>query len=113
MLFWGDAVGMRQLRDWLRSVKAPDALAFESLCTSIDGNEIAIKAVAHERDAGMRFGRDGLEWSLQPVLAEDFADKLDVLASSVSGHQYLDARGNDIAVEVSIGEYPESLHPDR
>jgi hypothetical protein len=61
----------------------------------------------------MRFGRGGLEWSVQPVLAEDFADKLDVLASSVSGHQYLDVRGNDIAVEVSIGEYPEILHPDR
>ena len=112
VLFWGDAVGMRQLRDWLRSVTAPDVLAFESLCASVDGNEIAIKVVAHERDAGMRFGRDGLEWSLQPVLAEDFADKLDVLASSASGHQYLDARGNDIAVEVSMGEHPETLHPD-
>lgn len=60
VLFWGDAVGMRQLRDWLRSVTAPDVLAFESLCASVDGNEIAIKVVAHERDAGMRFGRDGL-----------------------------------------------------
>jgi hypothetical protein len=111
VLFWEDAKGMRQSRDWLRSAGAPDALAFETLCTPADGNEITIKAVPHERDAGMRFGRDGLEWSLQLALAEDFADKVDVLASSVSGHQYLDARGNDIAVEVSIGEYPETDPP--
>jgi hypothetical protein len=104
---------MRRLRDWLRSVSAPDTLAFGALCTSVDGKKITIKAVSDEGDAGMRFGCNGLEWSLQPALAEDFADKLDVLASSVSGHQYLDARGNDIAVEVSIGEYAETLHPDR
>jgi hypothetical protein len=113
VLFWGDANGLRGLRDWLRSVSAPDALAFEALCTSVDGKKIRIKAVPDEGDAGMRFGCNDLEWSLQPALAEDFADKLDVLASSVSRHQYLDARGNDIAVEVSIGEYPETLHPDR
>jgi hypothetical protein len=35
-----------------------------------------------------------------------------VLASCVAGHQYLDAYDGDIAVEVSTGEYPESLHPD-
>jgi len=33
----------------------------------------------------MGFVRNGLEWRLRPDLAEDFAEKIDVLASSVSG----------------------------
>jgi hypothetical protein len=79
----------------------------------VDGKEITIIAVSDAGDAGMRLVRNELEWRLQPELAEDFADKVDVLTSSASGHQYLDARGNDITVMVSIGEYPESFHPVR
>jgi hypothetical protein len=60
----------------------------------------------------MHVVRNGLERRLQPGLAEEFSDKIDVLTSSVSGHQYLDAQGNEITVEVSIGEYPEILRPD-
>jgi hypothetical protein len=114
VLFWGDESGMRELRDFLRgSWAAPNALAFETFCTSVDGRKITIRAVSDAGDAGMHFVRNGLEWRLQPELAEDFADKVDVLGSSASGHQYLDARGSDITVVVSIGEYPEAFHPVR
>ena len=113
ILLWGDATGMRKLRDFLRSAwAAPNAPALEAFCDSVDGRKITIRAVSDSGNTGMRFARNDLEWRLQPELAEDFADKIDVLASSLSGHQYLDARGSDITVEVSIGEYPETLHPD-
>lgn len=113
VLFWGDADDIRQLQGWLRSIGASDALTLKAFCTSVDGNEITSEVVAREEDAGMRLGSKGLEWSVQPALAGDFAEMLDGLASGASGHQYLDARGNDVAVEVSVGEYPETLHPDR
>jgi hypothetical protein len=80
---------------------------------SVDGNEITRAVAPREKDAGMRFGSKGLEWSVHPALAEHFAEMLDSLASGASGHQYLDAHGNDVAVEVSVGEYPDTLHPDR
>ena len=84
----------------------------DRFCEAVDGRMIAVSAVPDERDTGMRIARDGLEWTLQPDLAEDFAEMIDVLASSVSGHQYLETRGSDITVEVSIGEYPQTLRPD-
>ena len=114
VLLWGDATGMRELRDFLRGAwAAPNALALEAICDAVDGREITIRAVSDPGNTGMGFVRNGLEWRLRSDLAEDFAEKIDVLASSVSGHQYLDAYGSDITVEVSIGEYPETLHPDR
>ncbi|MBR1277918.1 hypothetical protein [Bradyrhizobium sp. AUGA SZCCT0283] len=113
VLLWGDATGMRDLRDFLRLTwAAPNAPTLDRFCEAVDGRMIAVRAVSDQRDTGMRLARDGLEWRLQPDLAEDFAEMVDVLASSVSGHQYLETRGSDISVEVSIGEYPETLRPD-
>lgn len=106
--------GVRRLEDFLRTLwRPPSAPAFEDFCIPVDGNKITIRAVSIERDAGMRHGRDGLEWCLQSALAEEFADRIATLVLSASGHQYLDARGNGIAVEVSTGEYPETFHPNR
>jgi hypothetical protein len=113
VLFWGDANGMRQLQDWLRSIGGSERLALEASCTAIDGNDITAEVVPLEKDAGMRFGSACLTWYVQPALAGDFVEMLDGLASGASGHQYLDARGNKVAVEISVGEYPETLHPDR
>lgn len=114
VLLWGDATGMRRLEDFLRALwRTPYAPAFEDFCIPVDGNKITIRPVSVERDAGMRHGRDALEWSLHPALAEDFADRIAALVPSASGHQYLDARGNSVAVEVSAGEYPETFHPNR
>jgi hypothetical protein len=113
VLLWGDATGMRDLRDFLRRAwTTPNVPTLDRFCEAVDGRMIAVRAVPDERDTGMRLARDGLEWRLQPDLAEDFAEMIDVLASSVSGHQYLETRGSDITVEVSIGEYPETLRPD-
>lgn len=111
VLLWGDAIGMRELRDFLRSEWTSSTLV--AFCEAVDASKITIKAVSDEGDTGMHFSRDGLEWRLRSDLADDFADKVDALASSISGHQYLDSYSNDITVEVSIGEYPESLHPNR
>ena len=113
VLFWGDALGMRDLRDFLRSARlASNAPSLDRFCRAIDGRKITIIAASDQRDTGMYFVRDCLEWRLRTDMAEDFADKVDVLASGGAGHQYLDGYNCDIAVEVSTGEYPESLHPD-
>jgi len=105
---------MRELRDFLRSAwPASNALKLDRFCEAVDGRMITVIAVPDQRDTGIFFAGDGLEWRLRPDLAVDFAEKVDVLASCVAGHQYLGAYSSDIAVEVSTGEYPESLHPDR
>jgi hypothetical protein len=111
VLLWGDATGMRELRDFLRSPLAVSSAAtLDTICHPVDGRTIAVLGVSSERDAGMRLVRDRLEWKLWPELAEDYADKVDVLASSVSGHQYLETfSGGGIVVEVSRGEYPETM----
>ena len=114
VLLWGDATGMRELRDFLRSAwPTLNAPKLDGFCDAVDGRKITVMAVSDQRDTGIFFTGDGLEWRLQPDLAEDFAEKVDVLASCVAGHQYLNAYNCDINVEVSTGEYPESLHPDR
>ena len=114
VLFWGDAVGMRELLNFLRSpLTASSERSLEAFCISVDGRRITVRAVSDERDAGMRLAQTGLEWRLHPDLAEDFAHKVDQLTSTDAGHQYLDASGNEVAVEVSIGEYPEALNPIR
>jgi hypothetical protein len=106
-------MGMCDLRDFLRgALPASDAQTLDRFCEAVDGRTITVSAVSNSRETGMHLTRNGLEWRLLPGLAEDFAAKVDALASCVEGHQYLDADGNAIAVEVSIGEYPESLHPD-
>jgi hypothetical protein len=113
VLLWGDAIGMRELVDFLRSEWPSSTLA--RFCEAVDGRKITVKAVSDKRDTGMHFASDGLEWKLRSDLARDFADKVEVLASSTSGHQYLDCYyvTDGITVEVSIGEYPDSLHSDR
>jgi hypothetical protein len=114
VLFWGDAAGIRELRDFLRSAcGAPNALTLDRLCEAVDRRAITVRAASDPRDTGMRFARGGLEWRLHRGLAEEYAEKIHVLASSSSGHQYLDAPGGQIAVEVSIGEYSETIRPDR
>jgi len=114
VLLWEDAMGMRELRSFLRGAwPVSNAPTLDRFCEAVDGKTITVRAVTDQPDTGMRLARDGLEWRLRPDLAEDFAGKVDGLASSVAGHQYLDAYRSEIAVEVSTGEYPENLHPDR
>ena len=79
VLLWGDAIGMRELADFLRSERT-----FATFCEAVDGREIIVKMVCDKRDSGMHFAGVGLEWLLRSVEAQDFADKVDVLASSAS-----------------------------
>jgi hypothetical protein len=110
VLFWGDATGLRALRDFLRSAwPASNAPKLDGFCEAVDGRTITLIAVSGQRDTGIFFAGHGLEWRLQQDLAVDFAEKVDALASCAAGHQYLDAYNCDINVEVSTGEYPESL----
>lgn len=112
VLLWGDAAGMSELRDFLRSVwGAPNAVTVGRFCRAVDGRMISVTAGSTQSDRGMRLVGDDLEWRLRPELAEDYAEKVDALTSSISGHQYLEANNGDITVEVSIGEYPETLRP--
>lgn len=105
---------MLALRDFLRGAwLVSDAPALDGLCEAVDGRTISIRAASDQRDTGMRMASAALEWRLRPDLAKVFAEKVDALASSVAGHQYLDAYSSGVTVEVSTGECPESLHPDR
>lgn len=114
VLLWGETTDMRVLRDFLRSVFGPsNTPPLDSFCEAVDGRTITVRAVSDERDSGMHLAGGGLEWKLRPDLAETYADMVDALVASASGHQYLDAPGSDITVditvEVSIGEYPETF----
>jgi len=114
VLLWGDTEGMRELRDFLRNARnVASGLTLQRLCVAVDNKTIAVKAVSDRRDTGMRLVQNGLEWGLRPDLADEFAEKVDRLVASSAGHQYLDAYGSSIVVEVSTGEYPDSLHPER
>ena len=105
---------MRDLRDFLLGpLTALNQADFENFCTSVDGNRITFISISDEQNAGMRLVLDRIEWSLNRTLAKEFAEKIDALTTAIAGHQYLDARGNEVAVEVSIGEYPDMLHPVR
>jgi hypothetical protein len=113
VLLWGDAVGMNELRDFLRGVgRNSNADSLDGFCKAVDGRTITVKVVKDRSATGMRLVSDRLEWRLQPELAVEFAEKVDVLSSQV-GHQYLDSYNHEIAVEVSAGEYSADLHPDR
>jgi hypothetical protein len=113
LLLWGDDAGMNELRDFLKGVgRSSNAISLNAFCEAVDGRAITVQLVKDRSETGMRFANDRLEWRLQPELALEFAEKVDVLSSKV-GHQYLDAYNHGIAVEVSAGEYPADLHPDR
>jgi hypothetical protein len=112
VLLWGDATGMRKLCDFLRRMRTPAAaLSLSDLCNSVDGRDVTVKIGANS--AGVRVDQRTVEWTIHPAMIEDFVAKIEVLGSSGRGHQYLE-RGvpNEIPVTVSIGEYPDSLHPD-
>lgn len=74
---------------------------------------ITVRMRANRRDGGIRLNHEGLEWTLRPQSADDFAEMVGVLASSGNpGHQYLNCGVTDeITVMVSYGEYPEDLRP--
>jgi hypothetical protein len=109
VLLWGDAAGMAELRDFLRSFANVPTLG--GFCRAIDRRIINITVAATQDDAGMCLAGECLEWRLLPALADCYAEKVAALVPSTSGHQYLETDGSDITVEVSIGEYPEDLHP--
>lgn len=112
VLLWGDATGMCELRDFLRSLRAaPNAPTLGRFCRAVDGRMIIVTAISTQSDSGMRLFGEDFEWRLGPELAKSYAEKIDALTSSISGHQYLEARNSNITVEVSIGEYPETLRP--
>jgi hypothetical protein len=90
---------MRELRDLLQQVRTDSSqLSLDGFCESVDDQKITAQLVADGHDTGMRFVHDCLEWRLRPDLAEEFAEKVDVLASVAAGHQYLEASfsGDDI-----------------
>ena len=81
---------------------------------SVDGSKLLLKAA--QRSTGLRrTPSDKLvfEWALDNETSIDFADKVDVISkSNHAGHQYLEIIGTeDARVEVSSGEYPDSLVP--
>jgi hypothetical protein len=105
---------MLDLRELLRRACTPsNRLTLDMFCEAVDGRVISIRPVADYSESGMRFAGRNLEWCLLPTQADEFAEKIDVLASAENGHQYLDAHDVGIAVEVSIGEYPDNWRPER
>lgn len=114
VLLWGDLDGMQALGDFLRRMLVvPRAMTLSSFCEPVDGRKIIVRMRASRRDTGMRLNSHGLEWTLRPQSADDFAASVEALASSGrSGHQYLACGVTDeIMVMVSHGEYPAILRP--
>ena len=114
VLLWGDAAGMRALSDFLRKMLVvPGAMRLGEFCEAIDGKAVSVRMRTNRRETGMRLNFQGLEWTLRPQSAEDFAELVGVLASSgKSGHQYLTCGVTDESmVMVSHGEYPDDLRP--
>jgi hypothetical protein len=114
VLLWGDHDGMHALGNFLRRMLvASRAMTLSGFCEPVDGKKIIVRMRASRRDTGMRLNRDGLEWTLRPQSADDFAASVDALVSSgKSGHQYLACGVTDeITVMVSHGEYPAILRP--
>ena len=114
VLLWGDTAGMRALSDLLRKMLVvPSAMTLSEFCEAVDGKTVTVRMRANRRNTGMRLHHDGLEWTLRPQSADDFAALIDALAASGrSGHQYLTCGVTDeITVMVSHGEYPENLRP--
>jgi hypothetical protein len=105
---------MHALSDFLgNSLTVRDAMALSAFCEAVDGKTITVRMRANRRDTGMRLDREGLEWTLRPQSADDFAGLVEALAvSGKSGHQYLTCGVTDeITVMVSHAEYPENLRP--
>ena len=112
VLLWGDAAGLHALSTFLRKMLiVPCAMTLGEFCEAVDGKTISVRMRANRRDTGMRLNHQGLEWTLRPQSADDFAELVDALAASgKSGHQYLTCGVTDeITVMVSHGEYPEDL----
>jgi hypothetical protein len=105
---------MRAFSDFLRkTLTTSSAMTLSEFCEHVDGKTISVQMRANRRDTGMRLDHEGLEWTLRPQSADDFAELVDVLAApGKSGHQYLTCGVTDeITVMVSHGEYPENLRP--
>jgi hypothetical protein len=105
---------MRALSDLLRKMLVvPSAMTLSEFCEAVDGKTVTVRMRANRRDTGMRLRHEGLEWTLRPQSADDFAALIDALAASgKSGHQYLTCGVTDeITVMVSHCEYPENLRP--
>lgn len=83
VLLWGDAEGMCALSGFLRKMLiVPDSVTLSRFCKAVDGKTITVRMRANRRDAGMRLNHEGLEWTLRPQSADDFAEMVGVLASS-------------------------------
>ena len=114
VLLWGDAAGMRALSDFLRKMlTASSAMTLGEFCEAVDGKTVRVRMRTNRRETGMRVNHEGLEWTLRPQEADDFAEMVNALAApGKSGHQYLSCGVTDeITVMVSHGEYPEKLRP--
>lgn len=110
VLLWGDVEGMRDLRDFLRQLQTAEApRALTSFCEAVDGKEITIAPVSDRRENGMYVRKDRLEWKLDQMAADEFAEMVDALTLVSDGHQYLECQGDEVGVMVSTGEYPANL----
>src|SRR5262245_46306846 len=112
VLLWGDTAGLHALSDLLRKMLVvPNAMTLAEFCEAVDGKTVTVRMRANRPDTGMRLNHEGLEWTLRPQSADEFAELIDALATpGKSGHQYFTCGGPDeITVMVSHGEYPENL----
>jgi len=73
-LLWGDTAGMRALNDLLRKMLVvPSTMTLSEFCEAVDGKTVTVRMRTNRRDTGMRLRHEGLEWTLRPQSADDFA----------------------------------------
>jgi hypothetical protein len=110
LLLWGDVAGMRELHIFLTMLTTGGSGSLSTI--AVDRRQIAVKVA--KGDAGIRIEEDSIQWNIDPAMIESFAEKVQVLALRMNGHQYLEHGGPDeIPVTVSVGECPDNLHPEQ
>ena len=119
LLIWGGADAVARLYEGLAQLAAgegPAALTEIAGTLSVDGATVLFETVG-ESDGLLRdeVEPDTFHWRIDSEGWFEFQERVEPLIHyrpGVSGHCLLQARGDeDIAVVVSVGEYPDDFKP--
>jgi len=110
LLVDGDAEGLRQLAEILRSLESGSAeiVQIDTLPFVQSHNGVRLSARRSRRDVVTRMAPSStteFTWERTTAGWHDAAAKVEALLGLDEGHQYLESAGDQVVVEVSKGEY--------
>jgi hypothetical protein len=110
-LIQADASELRKLADDLRLLASGKRVKFEISGRATGRGAVPASIVAHLNDQGKGLKKESTKgrlvnfaWALPSEAWDSYARLVSVLADRPSGHQYLEAQGDDAIVIVSTGE---------